>query len=110
VCLDFTQMSNNWHVGLPIADKNEGAWDTISALFANPETAVGPEDIQLASDVFNEFLRIRTGSPLFRLGSGQDVIDRVGFHNIGLRQTQGLIVMSIDDGTGLVDLDPSVDA
>jgi hypothetical protein len=34
----------------------------------------------------------------------------VGFHNIGSRQTQGLIVMSIDDGTGLVDLDPSVDA
>ena len=108
--VDFTQMSNNWHVGLPIADKNEGAWDTISALFANPETAVGPEDIQLASDVFNEFLRIRSGSPLFRLSSGQDVIDRVGFHNIGQRQTQGLIVMSIDDGTGLVDLDPSVDA
>ena len=108
--VDFTQMSNNWHVGLPIADKNEGAWDTISSLFANPETAVTPEDIQLASDVFNEFLRIRKGSPLFRLSSGQDVIDRVGFHNIGLRQTQGLIVMSIDDGTGLVDLDPLVDA
>ena len=108
--VDFTQMSNNWHVGLPIADKNEGSWDTISALFANPETAVGPLDVQLASDVFNEFLRIRSGSPLFRLTTGQDVIDRVGFHNIGLRQTQGLIVMSIDDGTGLVDLDPAVDA
>lgn len=108
--VDFTQLSNNWHVGLPIADKNEGAWDTISTLFANPETAVGPENIQFASDVFNEFLRIRTGSPLFRLSTGQDVIDRVGFHNIGQRQTQGLIVMSIDDGTGLVDLDPAVDA
>jgi hypothetical protein len=108
--VDFTQMNNNWHVGLPIADKNEGAWDTISALFANPETAVVADDIQFASDVFNEFLRIRSGSPLFRLTSGQDVIDRVGFHNIGQRQTQGLVVMSIDDGTGLVDLDPSVDA
>jgi pullulanase len=108
--VDFTQTSNNWHVGLPIADKNEGAWETISALFANPETAVTAEDIQFASDVFNEFLRIRSGSPLFRLTSGQDVIDRVGFHNIGLRQTQGLVVMSIDDGTGLTDLDPAVDA
>ncbi|MDH3532771.1 MAG: DUF3372 domain-containing protein, partial [Gammaproteobacteria bacterium] len=108
--VDFTQMSNNWHVGLPIADKNESAWDTISALFANPETAVQAADIQFASDVFNEFLRIRSGSPLFRLTSGQDVIDRVGFHNIGLRQTQGLVVMSIDDGTGLTDLDPAVDA
>ena len=108
--VDFTQTSNNWHVGLPIADKNEDAWDTISALFANPETAVVAEDIQFASDVFNEFLSIRSGSPLFRLTSGQDVIDRVGFHNIGVRQTQGLIVMSIDDGTGLTDLDPAVDA
>lgn len=108
--VDFTQTSNNWHVGLPIADKNEGAWPDISALFANPETAVAAADIGFASDVFNEFLRIRSGSPLFRLTSGQDVIDRVGFHNIGQRQTQGLIVMSIDDGTGLVDLDPAVDA
>jgi pullulanase len=108
--VDFTQMSNNWHVGLPIADKNESAWDDISALFANPETAVTSADIQFASDVFNEMLRIRSGSPLFRLTSGEDVVARVGFHNIGSRQTQGLIVMSIDDGTGLMDLDPAVDA
>ena len=73
--VDFTQTSNNWHVGLPIADKNEDAWPAISALFANPETAVGPTEIQFASDVFNEFLRIRAASPLFRLSTGQDVID-----------------------------------
>jgi len=35
---------------------------------------------------------------------------RVGFHNIGKNLTQGLIVMSIDDGTGLNDLDPAHDA
>ena len=85
--VDFTQTSNNWHVGLPIADKNEGSWDTISALFANPETAVTPEDIQFASDVFNEFLRIRAASPLFRLSTGQDVIDFIEYR----RRRQELI-------------------
>lgn len=60
--------------------------------------------------MFKEFLSIRAGSPLFRLATAQEVIDRVGFHNTGKNQTQGLIVMSIDDGTGLTDLDPSFDA
>uniref|UniRef100_UPI0030F4B091 alpha-1,6-glucosidase domain-containing protein n=1 Tax=Paraglaciecola sp. TaxID=1920173 RepID=UPI0030F4B091 len=73
-------------------------------------------DIEFASEVFNEMLSIRSTSALFRLTTGTDVIDRVGFHNIGKRQTQGLIVMSIDDGISVdetmprADLDPMVDA
>ncbi len=35
---------------------------------------------------------------------------RLGFHNIGKNLTPGLIVMSLDDGTGLADLDPAYDA
>ncbi len=108
--VDFTFQTNNWAVGLPLAEKNEGNWDAIARLFLNPNTAVQPEDISFAAEVFNEFLRIRSQHPLFRLRTAQDVMDRVGFHNVGSNQTPGLIVMSIDDGLGLADLDPTIDA
>ena len=63
-----------------------------------------------ANSVFNEFLSIRTGSKLFRLTTEADILARVGFHNLGDRQTHGLIVMSIDDGIGVDDIDADVDA
>ena len=108
--VDFTFQTNNWAVGLPLAEKNEANWDAIARLFLNPNTAVQPEDISFAAEVFNEFLRIRSQHPLFRLRTAEDVMDRLGFHNVGSNQTPGLIVMSIDDGLGLADLDPTIDA
>jgi len=108
--VDFTKQTNNFAVGLPLADKNAGSWSTIGQILLDPNAKPEPEDISFASAVFNEFLSIRAGSPLFRLATAQEVIDRVGFHNIGKNQTQGVIVMSIDDGVGLTDLDAAYDA
>ncbi len=108
--VDFSKQSNNWNVGLPLAQDNKANWTRIAQVANNPNTTAYPEHIALASDVFAEFLQIRKSSPLFRLTTGADVMARVGFHNIGKNLTQGLIVMSIDDGTGLTDLDPAHDA
>ena len=108
--VDFTKNSNNWNVGLPLAQDNETKWSMISGISANPNAAASMSEIDFASSVFNEFLAIRHQSKLFRLTTAQDIIDRVGFHNIGKNQKQGVIVMSIDDGAGLTDIDPSVDA
>jgi len=108
--VDFNMQSNNFAVGLPLADKNRDNWPRIGELLTNPDAKPNPYDINFASNVFKEFLSIRAGSPLFRLATAQEVYDRVGFHNIGKNQTQGVIVMSIDDGTGLTDLDPMHDA
>ncbi len=114
--IDFTKNTNNWAVGLPIKDKNESNWPTINTFFAAPERAASMSEIEYMGDVFKEYLSIRDGSKLFRLNTTQDVIDRVGFHNIGKNQTPGLIVMSIDDGIGpdenapFADLDPMLDA
>ena len=107
--VDFTFNTNNWNKGLPL-DKGGRSDEDLLRIGLNASSNVGMSEISFASDVFNEFLNIRKTSPLFKLTTSADVIDRVGFHNIGKGQTQGLIVMSIDDGIGLEDLDPTNDA
>ncbi len=115
--VDFTLSDNNWNKGLPIEYPNnlalgeyENAQAKLSNLASTGSMKPAASDIQYAADVFKEFLAIRMASPLFRLTTAQDIMDRVGFHNIGKRQQQGLIVMSIDDGTDWLDLDVDYDA
>lgn len=108
--VDYDMNSNNWNVGLPLAGDNQDDWERISALIANAQTAPTANDIQFAHAVFKDMLMIRKASPLFALTTEADVIARVGFHNTGAGQTPGLIVMSIDDGTGVTDLDANNDA
>lgn len=116
--IDFTKQSNNWAVGLP-PELRDGVTDPlVTALFANPNTKPTANHIAQASAVFDEFLSIASGSPLFSLQTAEAVMDRVGFHDGGKSQVAGLIVMSIDDGVGMVgdsstartDLDPTVNA
>jgi pullulanase len=106
--LDFTYQQNNWGHGLPIADKNSGNWEIIAPLLANPDLKPGPEHIQAALNHFTEMLEIRASSPLFHLQTAEDILLRVQFHNTGVNQVPGMIVMSIDDRSG-VDLDDDYD-
>ncbi|WP_446500444.1 pullulanase-type alpha-1,6-glucosidase [Parashewanella spongiae] len=108
--VDFTKETNNWNVGLPRQQDNGQKWDEISGISANPNAEASMSDIEFASNIFHEFLKIRSQSKLLRLNSESDIISRLGFHNVGRNQTQGLIVMSLDDGSGLADLDPAIDA
>ncbi|KTF13225.1 alpha-1,6-glucosidase domain-containing protein [Pseudoalteromonas sp. H105] len=108
--VDLTKENNNWNIGLPNAEKNQEKWSEIMPISANADAQAMPQDIAYAGDVFQEFLAIRSASPLFRLTTEQAVIDRVGFHNVGKNQQHGLIVMSLDDGQGLDDLDAQFDA
>lgn len=108
--IDFSMASHNWNIGWPLQSENGGRWDEMIPLLADSNRAPSTSDIQFASSVFKEFLQIRQSSPLFRLTSGEDVMQRIGFHNVGTEQTAGLIVMSIDDGAGVEDLDANYDA
>ncbi|WP_163937425.1 pullulanase-type alpha-1,6-glucosidase [Paraferrimonas sp. SM1919] len=108
--VDFTKATNNWDIGLPLAQDNQEKYAYMHTMNSNPYAKVGYAEIDFASNVFNELLSIRSQSPLLRLTTAQDIIDRVGFHNIGKNQTHGLIVMSIDDGADLADLDANLDA
>lgn len=105
--LDFTYQTNNWAVGLPPGD-SQGQWEIDRPLLADEDLQVDAEQIQFAHDVFLDLLRIRKSSPLFRLQTAQDIIDRVSFLNTGTDQTQGLIVMVLSDLQD-EDLDPQAE-
>ena len=67
---------------------------------ANAALSPAYGDITQASAVFQDFIRIRKSSPLFRLQTGNDVKQRLKFYNVGLGQVPGLIVYSISDQVG----------
>lgn len=117
--IDFTGQTNNWAVGLPPVEGNNATDTEIIDAFRDTEALPQPENIAYAGQIFQEFLAIGTANPLFSLRTEQEVLDRVGFHNMGTNEVPGLIVMSIDDGFGTVtgtedeprpDLDPNNDA
>jgi pullulanase len=104
--LDFSYQSDNWGVGLPPAwDGNQSNWPVFQPFLADAALAPGYADISRAKDVFEDFLRIRQSSPLFRLKTGADVQQRLKFYNVGLGQVPGLIVYGISDQVG-AKLDP----
>jgi pullulanase len=109
--VDFTMQTNNWNVGLPIEVSNR---EFALELAQNPNIPVTPMHIMHSAAIYQDLLKIRKSSNLFRLTEAEYIIDRVGFHNTGQNQTHGLIVMSIDDGMGCIngtkDFDGNCDA
>jgi pullulanase len=93
--LDFTQEQNGWGRGLPPFGDNSANWAEQQSLLADPSLAVDRHDIKRASKHMLEMLQIRKDSKLFRLHTGQDVMERIEFHNTGPNQVPGLIAMSI---------------
>ncbi|WP_246611948.1 pullulanase-type alpha-1,6-glucosidase [Agarivorans aestuarii] len=107
----FDGSDNNWNVGLPREDKDGDNWDLIKTIIADETAEPAVADIELAKDQFLELLTMRSSSDLFRLTTAEEVQARVDFRNVGADQVQGLIVMSIDNGTGAGDdLDENNDA
>jgi pullulanase len=98
--LDFTYQTNNWGVGLPPASANESNWPVMRPLLANPDLQPAPEHITLTTELFQELLRIRRSSPLFRLATAEEVQAKLRFFNTGPNQIPGLIVMALDDTQG----------
>jgi pullulanase len=102
---DFSKMDNNWAVGLPNAEKNQGEWPDITELFDNPNSQVTAEDIQFASQHTLEMLQVRGSTVLYRLPTAQAIVDRIEYFNTGPDQVPGLIVQGIDGCVG-GDLEP----
>lgn len=94
--VDWSYNETAWGRGLPPFGDNQNNWTEQSALLGNPALAdVDRRDIRSAAKHMREMLRIRSSSRLFRLRTGQDVMERVEFHNTGPSQIPGLVVMSL---------------
>lgn len=107
----FDGTDNNWNVGLPREDKDGSNWNLIKEIIADSTAKPDADDIELSKQQFMELLTIRNDSELFRLATAAEVKNRVDFRNVGVDQTQGLIVMTIDDGTSAgADVDSKYDA
>lgn len=105
--LDFTYQSNNWGVGVPPAEKNQGNWEILKPLLANPDLVPTSDQILAAVVHTQEMIKIRKSSPLFRLQTADDVQARLAFLNTGPDQVPGLIVMRLSDTGDLENLDPA---
>ncbi|WP_051970453.1 pullulanase-type alpha-1,6-glucosidase [Kitasatospora azatica] len=92
---------NGWGHGLPPAADNQSMWPVAKALLADPRLTVGCDRISATSQQYQEFLRIKQGSPLFGLSSAAEVQRRLSFPLSGTAgETPGVITMHLD-GTGL---------
>lgn len=104
--LDFSYETNNWGVGLPPERENAPNWPLMSRVLG---TVPAPDEahIRRSAEHFQELLQIRASSPLFRLGSAQEVQDTLSFSNTGPEQVPGVIVMHLED---VGDLDNSYES
>ncbi|ELR65653.1 Type II secretory pathway, pullulanase [Photobacterium marinum] len=104
---------NNWNKGLPRKDKDGSNYDIITKVIetAGENAKSSNADINQMDEFFKELTDLRQQYPLITLGKGSEVTARVDFHNTGADQVPGLIVMSINNGTGMAsDIDSSLDA
>ena len=98
--IDWSGQTANWGIGLPIASQNSGQWPIMQPLLANAAYTPQPANIASASAAFEEFLRIRYSSELFRMTNLGSIQHNLTFLNTGPSQTPGLIVVKLDDSHG----------
>ncbi|MFA9215653.1 MAG: pullulanase-type alpha-1,6-glucosidase [Sphingomonadaceae bacterium] len=94
--LDYSYQTNNFGVGLPLAEGNQDMWPLMSPILRNPLLTPDSAAILRSRDYLQDLLAIRRDSSLFRLRSASEVSQRLRFYNTGPQQLPGLIVMALD--------------
>ncbi|MGH8084545.1 MAG: alpha-1,6-glucosidase domain-containing protein [Lysobacter sp.] len=97
--LDWTGADNHFGTGLPPAPDNRESWPQMAPLLAEPDIKPTAHEIAFTRDAFEDLLRIRDSSTLFRLRSADDVKQRLRFHNTGPQQNP-LVIAGHLDGAG----------
>ena len=106
--LDWTYTDNGFGAGLPPKQDNGASWPWMKSLLADASIKPTPADIAWTSAAFNDLLRIRASSTLFRLRSAADVQQRLTLHNVGPEQTPTVVAAHLDGrghaGAGFTEL------
>ncbi len=90
--LDWTFSDNYFGTGAPPKGDNGANYPWIKPLLANPDIRPQTVNIRWARDQFNDLLRLRASSSLFRLTSTKDIQDRLTFFNTGPQQVPTVLV------------------
>jgi pullulanase/glycogen debranching enzyme len=98
--LDWTYADNAFGSGLPPESDNGSSWPVFRPLLADAALKPAPADIAWMRDAFNDLLRIRADSTLFRLRSAEQVQRRLRFFNTGPRQEPTVVAAHLV-GAGL---------
>lgn len=93
--LFFDYSFNNFGVGLPV--EAGGDAELMKPFLANPALQADEAAIMQSAMHLRKMLNIRNSSPLFRLQTKADVMQRLAFHNTGPDQVPGVIIMSLSD-------------
>jgi pullulanase len=94
--LDWTARDNHFGTGLPPAPDNAASWPLMRPRLADPRLKPTPVDIAWTRDAFDDLLRIRASSTLFRMRSAADVAARLHFLNTGPGQVPEVIAAHLD--------------
>ena len=89
--IDWSARDNAFGIGLPPAWDNEASWSLMQPRLADPRLKPSPADIAWTRDAFDDLLRIRSSSTLFRLRAAADVEQRLSFLNTGPGQVPTVI-------------------
>jgi pullulanase len=102
--IDWSGLKNNWAVGAPPQNTGNNATNllTMTPLLNNPGLAVTSTDINHTTLAFQDFLRLRKDTTMFRLKTAAAINGCVSFPDQGAQQP-GLIVMSISGAVGCGD-------
>ena len=95
--IDWSLQGNNWGIGLPIAGVNQIQWPIEQPLLALAGLKPSPANIVSTTQAFQDFLKIRYSTGLFRMTTLAEIQQNLSFLNTGQNQTAGLIVMRLDD-------------
>ena len=98
--IDWSGQTANWGIGLPLASQNQNQWSIMQPLLSTSSYTPLPANIASTTAAFQEFLRIRYSSGLFRMATESDIQHNLTFLNTGSSQTPGLIVMKLDQNAG----------
>ncbi|GAB2489814.1 hypothetical protein GCM10027030_24870 [Luteococcus sediminum] len=106
--LDWTGADNGFGKGLPPAADNEAKYGFMQPLLADAKNKPSQTQVQQASAQAADLLKLRFSTPLFRLGSAEQVKAKVSYPVQGTEQMrQGVLVQRIDDTVGR-DADPAL--
>ncbi len=94
--IDWSGADNYFATGAPPKGDNGGDYALIKPLLANAAIKPTPADIVWTRRAFEDLLKIRASTPLFRLPTSTEIISRLTFHNTGSQQTPTLIAAHLD--------------